>query len=419
MALMYNKVLTHFSGLNAVALNEKGDLAAVSFHDRELFVYRIVEGEAIDPSQIVNPAVGALREGSSLEECHFHRLPLAAHDRASAGRVEFDDTKLAFLDDETLLVARGISYVGGGSPGPGVERPNVSLAAVRIQTGEVVAEFTDPAYGPLLTAPLIIPPHYVLFVASYTAICLEAPSLREVFRLRRFDERGEIIGEEDASAEEQICANAVAYHAASGTLHVLWRVYRSSFLQTYRLDPEQGKVERLQRRPALDGFEGNSLCLRPDGQEIAVWATVIEGTLDFRQVREPYVGATVRLGRLGMFSTEGERFFDIDSQLRMEPGKKSDFATMPAFADQPGGGSRQVGVFYGTEEYFSKPFYLNDRTVVIHTPCGAFVGVDTVSGKFTELISEFTPIRDLSVHAGKRLLLVGTEGGSFNLLGLA
>ena len=41
MPLIYNRILTHFSGLNSVALNATGDLAAVCFNDRELHVYRI------------------------------------------------------------------------------------------------------------------------------------------------------------------------------------------------------------------------------------------------------------------------------------------------------------------------------------------------------------------------------------------
>ena len=36
MPLIYNKILTHFSGLNSVALNANGDLAALCFNDREL-----------------------------------------------------------------------------------------------------------------------------------------------------------------------------------------------------------------------------------------------------------------------------------------------------------------------------------------------------------------------------------------------
>src|SRR5437016_402553 len=199
MALIYNKILTRFSGLNSVALNANGDLAAVAFHDSELYVYRIVEGpQSVDPSEIVNPQVGGLLEGGFLEECRFLRLSPGWYKEPSGGEVEFARTKLAVLDDETLLVAREINYLGDGNPIPLEERAHISLAAVNVERGEVVAEFTDSESGPILAAPVLIPPKYVLFPASYTAICLDTTSFREVFRI-------------DGSGEEQICPNAIAY----------------------------------------------------------------------------------------------------------------------------------------------------------------------------------------------------------------
>jgi hypothetical protein len=57
--------------------------------------------------------------------------------------------------------------------------------------------------------------------------------------------------------------------------------------------------------------------------------------------------------------------------------------------------------------------------VVLNTPRGALPGVDTVSGKSEVVMAGFSPIRDLSVNHRRRLLLVGTEAGSFNPLGLA
>src|SRR5258708_20430700 len=77
VSLIYNKILSHYSGLNSVALDASGDLAAVCFNDREIIVYRILEGsQKIDPSKIVNPKMGALAEGGWLQEYLFRRLPL-------------------------------------------------------------------------------------------------------------------------------------------------------------------------------------------------------------------------------------------------------------------------------------------------------------------------------------------------------
>src|SRR5262249_25343253 len=113
------------------------------------------------------------------------------------------------------------------------------------------------------------------------------------------------------------------------------------------------------------------------------------------------------------------RFLDVESRLSTDPGAECDFTMVPAFGDGPDGRATQIGIFFQAEDYHSKPSYLDDHTVVVNTPRGALLGVDTVSGKSEVLMTEFSPIRDLSVHRRKRLLLVGTEAGSFNLLGLA
>ena len=400
MALIYNKILTNFSGLNSVALSANGDLAAACFNDRELVVYRIIEGHRqIDPSKIVNPNIGALEEGGSLQEYRFIRLPLASrHDRPLGAEVNFEHTKLTFLTDETLLIAREIEQIGGGKRPPPSKEINISLAAVDIKSGKVVSEFTDSAYGPILAAPLLIPPKYVLFNAVNTAICLDATSFREVFRLRKFDEDEAIIGEEDVSSEEHICHNAVAYDSQARILYVLWREYGASFLQTYRLHLEKGNFERLQRRPLfkgeLEGLEANSLCLRPDGKEVAVWGTDLDGLIDCPSEKGVKVPEPVRFGRLGIVSKKNKRFLDV-----------------------------HLKIHYGVDEFGSKPFYLDDRTVVINTPGGVLLGVDTISGKSELLMEEWSQIQDLSVHHQKRLLLVGTKGkagypGVLNLLGL-
>ena len=400
MALIYNKILTHFSGLNSVALNANGDMAAACFNDREIIVYRIIEGpRQIDTSKIVNPNIGALEEGGSLQEFRFIRLPMPGrHNRPLGAKVRFEHTKLAFLNDETLLVAREVEQIGGGRSPPPSEDVNISLAAVDIESGKVVSEFMDSADGPILAAPVLVPPQYVLFPAARTAICLDTTSFREVFRLRTFDEAEAVIGEKRVSSEEHICHNAVAYDSQARILYVLWREYGASFLQTYRLHPEKGNFERLQRRPLfkgeLEGLEANSLCLRPDGKEVAVWGTDLDGLIDCPSEKGVKVPEPVRFGRLGILSKKNKRFLDV-----------------------------HLKIHYGVDEFGAKPFYLDDRTVVINTPGGVLLGVDTISGKSELLMEEWSQIQDLSVHHQKRLLLVGTKGkagypGVLNLLGL-
>jgi hypothetical protein len=281
MARIYNKALNHFSGLNSVALNAGGDLAAVCLNDSELFVYRIIEAaRTSDSSRITDPVRGSREDGASLKEHRFLRLSPGRHQRASAGEVHFRDSKLAFLNDETLLVAREIQRLGGRGPAAPAAQNHISLAAIKIATGKVVAEFTDSAYGPIVAAPVVLPPRYVLFTASQTVICIDTASFREVFRLRSFDDSGAIVDEEASSPGEQVAG--IAYHSPTGILYVLWREFASSFLQTYRLHPDKGTLERLQRRLVLEGFEGASLCLRPDGKEVAVWFTTMDEVIDCR-----------------------------------------------------------------------------------------------------------------------------------------
>jgi hypothetical protein len=409
VAVIFDKVFTFFSGMNSVALSPGGDLAAVCFHDRELHIYRIIE-----PSQAIKPRSRARDTAASLEEYRFERLPQGRYDRPPEAEVHFRHTKLAFLDDETLLVAREIEQVGGGSRKPPEEPANISLAAVSVGTGEVVREFTAAEYGPLLAAPLLIPPKYVLFPAGETAICLDATSFREAFRL--------------GYGGGQLGHNAIAYDSGTGRLYALAGEFESSALHTYLLRPGRGTFQELEKRPLeLDGFLGNSLCLRPDGQEVAVWFTTMQKVVRRRTKKNcMYSGETGLLGRLGLFSEAGDRYLDVHSSFERYGWRARDFQVSSVFGYGPDGAAvTQIGINYRVDDHYAaKPFYLDDYTIVINSPGGDLIGVDTVSGKSKELADANSPIADLSVHPEKRLLLVGTKGSgpvpiTVSLLGLA
>jgi hypothetical protein len=396
VSLIFDKVLTFFSGMNAVALSPGGDLAAVCFHDRELYVYHIVESP--HTSKRRNSARDA---GGSLEEYRFLRLPQGRYNRPPEADVHYRHTKLAFLDNDTLLLAREIEQVGGGSQNTPEEPAHVSLAAVRVETGEVVREFTAADYGPLLAAPLLVPPTYILFPAAETAICLDATSFREVFRL--------------GYGGGQLGRNAIAYDPATGRLYALAGEFESSSLHTYLLRPDQGTFEELQQRPLeLNSFLGNSLCLRPDGREVAVWFTTMEHLVRRRTRKNcMYSGETGLLGRLGLFSEAGDRYLDVHSAFERYGWRARDFQVSSVFGYGPDDAAAvtEIGISYRVDEdYAAKPFYLNDHTVVINSPGGALIGVDTASGKSDELEDANSPVADLAVHPEKRLLLVGTKG---------
>ena len=116
---------------------------------------------------------------------------------------------------------------------------------------------------------------------------------------------------------------------------------------------------------------------------------------------------------------ERERFLDVQSKIELHPWLKCDFALGPAYSYDRHGIATEIGIRYGVGLYASRPFYLDDHTVVINTPGGLLLGVDTVSGQTQVLMEEFSPIEDLCVNLQEQVLLVGTKAGSLDLLGLA
>ena len=165
------------------------------------------------------------------------------------------------------------------------------------------------------------------------------------------------------------------------------------------------------------------MCLRSDGKEVAVWATNMDETIDCRTEQGLKMPESARLGRLGVFALEGDRVLDVHSKIELHPWLRCDFLIQSAYHYDPDGGATEIGIRFGVDNYEAKPFYLDDRTVVINTPGGALMGVDTVSGKVERLMNGFSPIQDLSVHHQRRLLLVGTKGSAHalsavNVLGL-
>jgi hypothetical protein len=305
--------------------------------------------------------------------------------------------------------------VGDGGWTPQEEPANISLAAIRIETGEVVAEFTDSELGPLFAAPLLIPPKYVLLPAGEAAICLDTTSFRKILRL---DYGGEQIGH-----------NAIAYDSGAGNLYVLAGEFESSTLHTYHLRPGKRTFEELEKRPlVLEGFLGSSLCLSPDGKEVAVWFTTMSEVVQRRTKKDcMYSGETALLGRLGIFSQEENRCFDVQAPFERYYWRARDFQILSVFGYGRNGKETvtQIGIRYAVDElYPAKPFYLDDHTVVINGPGGHLIALDTVGGSSKVLTDAGSPIADLCVHPQKRLLLLGIKGGgevpiSLSLLGLA
>ena len=179
---------------------------------------------------------------------------------------------------------------------------------------------------------------------------------------------------------------------------------------------------------ANSGFQGSSLCLRPDGKEVAVWFTAMSEIVQRRTKKDcMYSGETGLLGRLGIYSQEGNRYIDAQAPFERYDWRSRDFQIQSVYGYGRGGKETvtQIGVRYAVDEqYPAKPFYLDDHTVVINSPGGHLIALDTAGGSSEVLTDASSPIADLCVHAQKRLLLLGTKGGgkvpiSLRLLGLA
>jgi hypothetical protein len=350
----------------------------VCVNEREVLVYALDQGR-LDEHKVL-PLATARREGI------------------------WPSTKLAFVGDDVLLVAR--------------EMPQIRVSAFQIATGNIVGGFEDEAYGPMFAPPLLLSTRHVLISAAETAICIDLNSFREVFRIRRLDEDGLAVDEDDFVAGEQVSPNGIAYDSRTGFLYVLWRSFVNSFLQTYRLDLEGNRFERLQRRLVLEGFEGNGLCLSDDGTRIAGWFTTVDETVDCRTEEGMKMPEMGRLGRLGALSPTQDRFIDVHTKIELHPWLKCDFEIQSAYSTDPQGNVTEIGIRYGVESYTPKPFFLDDHTVVINTPGGSLIGVDSSSGASRVLYNVLSPLRDLCFHPGKRLLLLATESGALKLCSL-
>lgn len=119
---------------------------------------------------------------------------------------------------------------------------------------------------------------------------------------------------------------------------------------------------------------------------------------------------TVLLGRLDLFAEEGERQVEVHAPFERYNWRTRDFQILSVYSHNPDAPETEIGIRYAVEEhYIAKPFYLDDHTVVVNTPGGALIGVDTIRGTSEVLEDAWSPIQDLCMHAPRRLLLVGTK----------
>jgi hypothetical protein len=395
--------------ITSVALEPGGDRVAVAVGDR-LLVYSLARG-ALDPA-------------STIPLTTDHLL------RPGDTGVTASDTRLAFLSDWTLIVARKLIRETSDRSISWAERERLHLAIINARTGELLAEHDAPFEYGLRSGPLPISEKHVLIERHYaqTIACLEIPSFREVCRVRSHDDQGSVIGEDDCDPEEQVAPDGFAYDEQGHLLHVLWGVFNEAILQTYRLDLADSRFVRISRFSVLDRHEPTGLWLAPSGgvvasfqimddlidlrgERIADWTQSRGAMLALRGEVEPALPRTARLGCLGVFSGQDWRFIDIISET------ERDFLHSPQTTLDDDGHSVVVGfrLAAGTGDgaHLTKPVIVDEGILVVGTPSGFLSCVDVVDGQ-SEVVHDFhSSIRGIRFHRDQRLLLVGCEDGTF------
>jgi hypothetical protein len=206
-----------------------------------------------------------------------------------------------------------------------------------------------------------------------------------------------------------VTPNGVVYDQTTGALHVLWRYFDSSYLQSYSLDMGKSAFCRVNRRMVVKGFEGNGLCMSPNG-ELTGWFTVMDDFLDLDKYEGTNLPQRFLLGRLGILATHGDRFIDVYSDINR------DFVYGAQRSVDETGSVYEPGFRLGVHYSNPKPFYLDHRTVALNTPGGFILAVDTVTGQSRVLHDFGEGICDLAFHRDKGLLAVAAESGQLTLL---
>jgi hypothetical protein len=353
-----------------------------------------------------------LLDGEDLTPPGTLALPSGNDHLAPGTTVRPLETRIVFLDGQTLLVARS-DYVFEPEGSEVLTSPTrTRLLALDSRTGDVRGEFQLVA-SVLRTDPVPIPPHHVLL--SYNGlslVCVDASSWREAGRVGEREEDHD----PDSAIEEEIANNGVAYDPHGGLVHVLWRYFNAGVVQSYRFDPEASRFVNVRRGPVVEGddagIEANGLCVRPDGSAVAAWFTIADAMVGPDEGGPLGSRRMARLGRLGLFSPEGTRFLDVRTEMAR------DLLVSPTVTHDDEGREVHLGDRVGVDFFEFRPVFLDGRRVLLNTPGGFLLGVDTEGGR-TEVLGDFrSPILSLGFHRAKRLLLVCCEDRSAHLMRL-
>jgi hypothetical protein len=329
--------------------------------------------------------------------------------------VSIKETRVAFLDDETIVVARRLEFEAPDRSIPGDDRRRTFLQAIDAGTGAARGGYEANEFVMLSVDPLPIGSRYVLLGRySKTLALIDVQTWEEVGRLRELDENFDPIGDRAFCPEEQLTENGVVYVPGSGLLYVLWGYAFGSALQTYRFEPESRRFLSVDRSPEFDQ-EPYTLGVKPDGSEVAVLLSdeCVGHNVHFSGREAILLPRWTRLGPLHILARDKTRRFDVLSDT------ERDFACTKRFVLD----SEKREVFTGFSisvdgmglKYQPRMFYLDDRRILLNSPRGLLLGIDTELGRTEVLQDLLFPIRGLAFHPGRRRILAGCDDKTLTL----
>lgn len=382
--------------IDSLAFDPGGDRAVVALDGSRLLLLEVSDRDVIE-RETPAPAVG---------------LP------QWATGVAFKETRVAFLDAETVLVARQLEYATSDRSIPGEERRRALLQAVDAGTGESRGAFEVDEFTMLSVDPLPISPERVLFGRYMKTLSLiDTTTWGEVGRLREIDEVYDPVGDRSFSPEEQLTTNGVVYLPGPGLLYVLWGYAFGSALQIYRYEADSGQFVCVDRSPEFDQ-EPYTFCVKPDGSGVAVLLSdECRGqNLDYSEGGAYLLPSLSRIGPLLILSgssaesrrldvlSDTERDFACSKRFTLDPDRREVFTGFSISIDGPG------------LDYQPRMFYLDDRRILLNSPRGLLLGIDTESGGTEVLQDLLSPIRGLVYHPGRRRMLAGCDDQTLTLL---
>jgi hypothetical protein len=158
------------------------------------------------------------------------------------------------------------------------------------------------------------------------------------------------------------------------------------------------------------GYDADGLCLRPDGSGVAAWFPIFDALIDVDKAASQEPPRIARLGRLGVFSGDEQRFIDVETEAAR------DLLINRQVTVGPDGSEVFQGYRIGVDFYEAQPFFLDEHRVLLNSPSGFVFCIDTESGQ-TEVRHDLgSPIRALDFHRETQRLLAGCEDNSVRLL---